>query len=179
MADTHDITTRRVVTGHAPDGKEIFVDDTILTSFNPRDNTPQSGGFFGNSTIWKTEGIPPQINKPFKDWHGQPIGICEPDGVVCRVINFPPQGQEPDDFNCMHRTQSEDFGIVIEGEIELLLASGEKTTLKKGNVVVQRGTNHQWINTSDKYCVMAFILVHSDKPVVEKTGEVLEATTYP
>ncbi|KIV88977.1 hypothetical protein PV10_08601 [Exophiala mesophila] len=175
----HDITTRRVVTGHDADGKAIFVDDTVLTSLDPRNGQPQSGGFYGNSTIWKTVGIPSTVNAPFTNLHGKPIGITEPDGVICRVINFPPQGPVKDEFNIMHRTQSEDFGIVIEGEMELVLEGGNKTTLKKGDVVVQRGTNHQWINTSPNYCVMAFILVPSDKPVIEKTGEVLESTVFP
>lgn len=170
------------------------MDDTVLTSLDGRNGQPQSGGFFGISTIWKTVGIPSNINAPFTDWQGKPIGITESDGVICRVINLPPQGPVKDEFNIMHRTQSEDFGIVLEGEIELLLEGGNKTTLKKGNVVVQRGTNHvsqpvhwkslidlkkQWINTSQNYCVVAFILVPSDKPVVEKTGEVLESTVYP
>lgn len=96
----------------------------------------------------------------------------------------------------MHRTQSVDFGIIIEGEIELHLDNGVHTTLKKGAVIVQRGTTHvsypdwcetvllivpkQWVNTSKDYCVMAFILVPSkDKVKVEKTGKVLEPTPYP
>jgi quercetin dioxygenase-like cupin family protein len=131
-----------MLTGHTADGKAIFVDDTLLTSLDPRTNEPQFGNRFGNATIWRTEGIPPRINEPFTDLHGKPLGVCDPHGVVCRTIHFPPQGEVPDDYNIMHRTQSEDFGIVIEGEIDLLLEGGERTTLKKGNVVVQRGTNH-------------------------------------
>jgi mannose-6-phosphate isomerase-like protein (cupin superfamily) len=130
------------IVGHDPNGKAIFVDDKTLTSLNPRDNTPQSGPFFGQATIHRTFGNPPTLNQPFRDLYGKPIGIDDPNGVVCRVIHFPPQGKEKDDLNIMHRTQSEDFGIVLEGEMQLWLEGGEMTTLKRGDVVVQRGTNH-------------------------------------
>ncbi|KPI34360.1 uncharacterized protein AB675_4904 [Cyphellophora attinorum] len=118
--------------------------------------------------------------QPYTEWYKKPIGITDPNGVICRTIVFPPQGPVPDELNCMHRTQSIDFGIVIEGQIELLLDSGVKTTVQKGGVVVQRGTNHQWINTSKEQCVMAFVLIPSkDKVKIEKTGEVLGPTEFP
>jgi quercetin dioxygenase-like cupin family protein len=58
----------------------------------------------------------------------------------------------------MHRTESVDYGIVISGEITLVLDKGE-TLLKQGDVVIQRGTNHAWANKSGKPCRMLFILV--------------------
>jgi quercetin dioxygenase-like cupin family protein len=58
----------------------------------------------------------------------------------------------------MHRTDTVDYGIVLSGEIYLVLDKQE-TLLKAGDVVVQRGTNHAWSNRSDKPCRMAFILV--------------------
>lgn len=65
----------------------------------------------------------------------------------------------------MHRTQTLDYGIVIFGEIELELDSGEKRTLRSGDTCIQRGTNHLWRNTTDKWVRIAFILLHS-KPIV-------------
>jgi len=49
---------------------------------------------------------------------------------------------EEDTLNVEHRTQSIDFGVVLEGEIQLTLDDGEKKILRKGDVVVQRGTMH-------------------------------------
>lgn len=172
------------------------MDDQILTSLNPRDGQPQSGSLFGIATIWKTEGVPARVNEPFTEWHGKPIGITDPTGAICRVIHFPAPGAQTDELNIMHRTQSVDFGVIIDGQIELHLDNGVKTTLKKGAIVVQRGNNHvslpgdrastpvltcdqQWVNTSKDYCVMAFILIPADKVVVEKSGEVLAPTEYP
>ncbi len=58
----------------------------------------------------------------------------------------------------MHRTESIDYGIVISGEMTLVLDRGE-TLLKQGDVVIQRGTNHAWANRSGKPCRMLFVLV--------------------
>jgi len=58
----------------------------------------------------------------------------------------------------MHRTETVDYGIVLEGELVLIMDEGE-TTVKAGDVVVQRGTNHGWSNRSNQNCRIAFILI--------------------
>jgi uncharacterized cupin superfamily protein len=58
----------------------------------------------------------------------------------------------------MHRTESVDYGIVIDGEMTLVLDDSE-VLLKQGSVVVQRGTNHAWANRSGRPCRMLFVLV--------------------
>jgi mannose-6-phosphate isomerase-like protein (cupin superfamily) len=58
----------------------------------------------------------------------------------------------------MHRTESVDYGVVIEGEMTLVLDDSE-VLLPQGSVVVQRGTNHAWANRSGKPCRMLFVLV--------------------
>jgi mannose-6-phosphate isomerase-like protein (cupin superfamily) len=58
----------------------------------------------------------------------------------------------------MHRTKTIDYGIVLSGEVYLVLDK-EETLLRAGDVVVQRGTNHAWSNRSDQPCRMAFILI--------------------
>lgn len=59
----------------------------------------------------------------------------------------------------MHRTVSLDYGIVLEGDVELILDSGETRPMKRGDVAVQRGTNHAWRNmSSDKWSRMIYIL---------------------
>jgi quercetin dioxygenase-like cupin family protein len=69
----------------------------------------------------------------------------------------------------MHRTQSLDYGVVIEGEIECILDSGEKRLLRRGDVCVQRGTMHSWRNTStDAWARMLFVLLPCEKV---KVGE--------
>lgn len=82
------------------------------------------------------------------------LGLVNPGGTVCRFVDFKPGG-EP----FMHRTQSLDYGIVLQGEIEMILDSGEKRTLKAGDIAVQRGTKHAWRNPSEvEWSRMVFIL---------------------
>jgi len=61
----------------------------------------------------------------------------------------------------MHRTESVDYGVVMEGEITLVLDQGE-VQLRAGSVVVQRGTNHAWANRSGKPCRMLFVLIDGE-----------------
>jgi len=58
----------------------------------------------------------------------------------------------------MHRTETVDYGIVLEGEITLVMDVGE-TVVRAGDIVVQRGTNHGWANRSDRNCRIAFVLI--------------------
>lgn len=65
------------------------------------------------------------------------------DGVVCRIVDFPPVPQDVEEtVNIMHRTWSVDYGVVLKGGIDLVLDDGVSTTMKEGDVVVQRGTIH-------------------------------------
>ncbi|KAK6517028.1 hypothetical protein TWF506_006906 [Arthrobotrys conoides] len=97
-------------------------------------------------------------------------GLTMKGGTVCRIVDFGP-GVEP----VMHRTQSLDFGVVIEGEIELSLDGGEneKRVLKRGDVAIQRGTNHAWRNVTpdNGWARMLFVLQSSEEIMIE--GKVL------
>ena len=92
-----------------------------------------------------------------------------PNGTVARIVDFAP-GSEA----LMHRTQSLDYGIVIEGEVEMVLDEGVKRVLRRGDVAVQRGTNHGWRNTSGtEWARMFFVLQDCEKVVVEEGGREL------
>jgi quercetin dioxygenase-like cupin family protein len=76
-----------------------------------------------------------------------------PNGTKIRINEFQAGVVSP-----MHRTQSVDYGIVLDGEVVLVLDDGE-TTLRPGDVVVQRGTAHRWENRTERTARMAFILI--------------------
>jgi len=61
----------------------------------------------------------------------------------------------------MHRTDTVDYGICLEGEMTMVLDDSE-VVMHKGDVCIQRGTNHAWANRSDKPCIMAFILIDGE-----------------
>ncbi|MCJ1458077.1 hypothetical protein MMC28_008448 [Mycoblastus sanguinarius] len=101
------------------------------------------------------------------------LGLTKPNGTVCRFVDFSP-GHKP----VMHRTQSLDYGVVIEGEMELILDSGEKRIMGRGDLAVQRATNHAWRNTSEtEWARMFFVLQASEKVLVggKELGEDLSA----
>ena len=86
------------------------------------------------------------------------LDLTQPNGTVLLMVEL-----APGFLSSMHRTQSLDYGVVIEGDVELKLDSGEVQSLKKGDVVVQRGTNHAWRNTSEtEWARMLFVLQHSN-----------------
>jgi quercetin dioxygenase-like cupin family protein len=90
------------------------------------------------------------------------LGLVNPRGTVLRYVDFAPG------YACgMHRTQSLDYGIVLEGEVEMVLDSGERRTMRRGDVAVQRATQHQWVNTSStEWARMMFVLQDCEKLVV-------------
>ncbi|KAI9839030.1 MAG: hypothetical protein M1837_002284 [Sclerophora amabilis] len=91
-----------------------------------------------------------------------------PGGLVVRYVDF-----HPDCPDLWHRTVTTDLGVVVEGEIELALDSGEKRVLKRGDVAVQRGTNHSWRNPSKTEFARALFVGLDAKPITLGNGEVL------
>lgn len=103
-------------------------------------------------------------------------GIVIPGGSVLRMVDIKPGGESP-----MHRTVSLDYGVVLEGEIELVLDSGESRIMKRGDVSVQRGTNHLWKNRSQTEWGRMLFVLQEAKPIEingkrlgEEYGEGLE-----
>ncbi|KAJ0121411.1 cupin domain protein [Diaporthe amygdali] len=98
-----------------------------------------------------------------------PPGIVVPGGSVVRIVDLRPGGESP-----MHRTVSIDYGVVLEGEIELVLDSGESRVMKRGDVSIQRGTNHLWKNRSKTEWGRMLYVLQEAKPLLiggKKLGE--------
>lgn len=172
---------RRIVTGHNADGKAI-----ILSDGEPQ-RTYMIGGEKGAKfyEVWTTLQSPALINSNAGVSEENSLVLAPPkDGTRIRVIDFPPEGKEIQQLSkeeankhfksmggeqaskagqgaahpLMHRTETIDYGIVLDGEMTLILDAGE-TTIKGGDIIIQRGTNHAWANRSGKICRMAFILI--------------------
>jgi mannose-6-phosphate isomerase-like protein (cupin superfamily) len=142
---------RRVVTGHDEQGRAmVLIDEQVKNVFSPR-----PGAEF--SVIWSSEGFPAS-NDGSEDPSDKKIGTTIDNGTVFRIVSFGP-GVAPRN----HRTDSIDYAVVMSGEIDMVLDVGT-VHLKAGDVLVQRGTVHNWINTGNVPCVIAFTLV-SAKPV--------------
>lgn len=162
----------RYVTGHNEDGKAIF--DKTFPDVNPMKPNEDGIAF---ALSYTTKGFPVDMeqNKDldvYKGFYESAPGLVVSGGTVLRHVDIPPATE------CkMHRTVSLDYGAVLEGEVELLLDSGEKRLMKRGDVAIQRGTMHQWINPSKtEWTRMLFVLQPSQPLTIggKKFGEELD-----
>lgn len=140
---------QRVVTGHNEEGRAIFKSE----DFSPTKTVPSGDASF--LLLWTTETVPADNNDE-TDGRERDAGVTLNGGSAFRIVDMFPGEESP-----MHRTNSIDYGIVMKGEIELELEDGRKKTVGENGVIIQRGTNHLWRNTSDKPCRIAFILVEA------------------
>ena len=145
------LQVRRVITGHDAKGRAMVQIDEIAK--NITSSRPQQSAV----VIWTTEGFPVN-NDGDADTSGRKVGTTLANGCVFRVVEFGP-GVAPRN----HRTDSIDFAVVMKGEIDMQLDDSE-VHLKAGDVLVQRGTIHNWVNRGKEPCVIAFALVDA-KPV--------------
>jgi mannose-6-phosphate isomerase-like protein (cupin superfamily) len=176
-------TVRRVVTGHTSSGEAVVVMDQTL------ETKTRSAGV-GSVVLWVTDESPADIAGN-KDRADRTIGVPPPpNGSILRIVDFPPVSGEIKVDNAsftsemgignqdrgpgkhvnhpfMHRTKSIDYAIVLEGEIDMLLDDTE-VHIKAGDILVQQGTNHAWVNNSGKNCRICFVLIDAIEPPVLK-----------
>ncbi len=147
---------RRVVTGHNPLGRAVIKSD----DFFPSEPIAIGGAEF--ALLWTTATVPADNNDEI-DGRARDAGLTINQGSVIRIVDFLPGGTSP-----MHRTNSIDYGIVLEGEIELELEDGVKTIVGPHSVIVQRGTNHKWRNPSESdFARVVFVLIEAPAYVHE------------
>ncbi|KAF1991856.1 cupin domain-containing protein [Aulographum hederae CBS 113979] len=162
----------RFITTHNSEGKAVFSD--AFDEESKIDALPDDMGF---ALSYSTQGFPVDLNsdadlKVYDKYLNSAPGLVISNGTVLRHVDFQPG------ITCaMHRTVSLDYGVVLEGEVEAVLDSGETRLLKRGDVCIQRGTMHAWRNTSkDNWARMMFVLQEC-KPLElggQKLGEELD-----
>jgi len=162
MTDTTGI--RRIVTGHDETGQSVILEDGPAPQFNATTN--ERVQYF---EIWNTEGAPTPITAvPAKEPNDRPLILPPPtNGTIIRIIDVFPgnhtkmkpreDGRSPG----MHRTKTIDYGMVISGEIVLVVDNAERL-MQAGDICIQRGTDHAWENRSDEPCRMMFVLVDGE-----------------
>ena len=152
------LQVRRVVTGHDANGKAIIASDECMKGVSA-----PARPYISRCEIWSTDKMPVDNSegaaaeaqrKGFVVRHNY-VGSGQ--GTVIRVTEFAPGSPK-----FMHRTETVDYAILLKGECDLELDDGERVSLKPGDVVVQRGTMHAWVNTGGEPCVFAFILIDAD-----------------
>jgi hypothetical protein len=174
---------RRVVTTVDENDKAVVLFDSANPHTIKRPDRPTV-----SRLLWVTEGTPADMSGPADRAAlamGK-IGISPPPGgSVFRIVEFPPVGPEvetmandhlhhqlggeapkrglPPRHPFMHRTKTIDYAIVMDGEIDMLLDDSE-IHMKAGDVLIQQGTNHAWVNRGKETCRIAFILIDAKEP---------------
>jgi len=144
------LNVRRVVTGHDKNGKAVVRIDDVKANWSVgRANQERQN-------IWTTNDLPVHFTEDGEDKGARQIGTTITGGSVFRVVEFGP-GVAPRN----HRTDSIDYAMVMSGEIDMEM-DDTVVHLKAGDVLVQRGTIHNWVNKGNAPCVIAFILIASD-----------------
>ena len=175
---------RRVVTGHDEQRRAIFLED------GPVPRVQRIGGEAGPlfHEVWNTRTTPAPIAAAAGEPEENSIVLAPPrNGTRIRILDIPPDDPslatktaeearahfaevgaadasshgEGSRHAHMHRTETIDYGIVLEGELVLILDEGE-TTVRAGDIVIQRGTNHGWANRSDRNCRIVFVLIDGE-----------------
>jgi mannose-6-phosphate isomerase-like protein (cupin superfamily) len=167
---------RRIVTGHDKDGRATIIEDRAPVRVF--DKLGQPGLVFHE--VWNTREMPARIDRVGGEPEEERLTLAPPRmGTRIRVLDIPVDNPGTADLEAVfeniggkeahigakmgrhasfHRTQTIDYGIVLDGEITLIVDDGE-TTLYPGDICIQRGTNHGWINRGKKPCRIAFILI--------------------
>lgn len=169
---------RRVVTTHDESGKAAVLFAGIAPNTRVR-----AGAGFVSTLLWVTEHSPARYVA--RDAADVQMGVAPPPkGAVFRIVDFPPvtegaagvdharliqdmgvghhgESGAPPRHPYMHRTQSVDFGIILSGEIDMLVGDAD-VHLTAGDVVVQQGTNHAWVNRGREICRIAFVLLDAE-----------------
>src|SRR5712672_4614438 len=156
------LEVRRVITGHDERGKAIVASDERMTGVSAPARPDISRG-----EIWSTDKMPVDNSeaaaaaqrKGFVVRHNY-VGSGQ--GTVIRITEFAPGAPK-----FMHRTETLDYALLLSGECDLELDSGEIVHMKPGDIVVQRGTMHAWVNNGTAPAVFAFILIDADPAKIE------------
>ena len=155
------LRVRRVITGHDASGKAVVKIDEVAT----HGASGRPGATAVN--VWTTEGFPINNDGSGDDGLRKGVGTTIANGTIFRIIEFAPGLAARN-----HRTDSIDYIVIISGEIDMEL-DDSLVHLKAGDVMVQRGTIHNWVNRGTAPCQLAVILIAAKS--VEAGGQVLNA----
>jgi len=171
---------RRIVTGHDEHGKAVVITDEPAPNVLVR-----AVGGLSSTQLWRTFATPANNTDADDPVVGEIITPPPANGSVFRIVEFEPVGPEIETLDhsalagalgakssggvsnrhpFMHRTDSIDYALVLDGEIDMLLDDTE-VHCTTGDVIIQRGTNHAWVNRGSATCRIAFILIDAEPAI--------------
>jgi hypothetical protein len=157
---------RRYITAHDLEGKAVL-STSISEEALQWQRFPRAAMFLAYSTPSYPVNLQDDVDvAEYNSLIHNPPGLFFPGSTLCRILDLSPGEVSP-----MHRTQTLDYGVVLDGEVELILNDLEKPagrrTMGRGDICVQRATLHAWRNMSPtQWARMMFVLIGCEKPVV-------------
>jgi hypothetical protein len=144
---------RRVITGHDENGRSVAMIDDLCVYHGA------GGDSWRVQDIWEHDTLPVPIDATEPDPTAGPVNFNMPDnGLRVRITDIPPTPADAVPF--MHRTNSIDYLHVLEGEITMLFPDDvPPVILRKGDTLVQRATDHAWVNHTDKHCRLFIVMI--------------------
>ncbi|KIW07198.1 uncharacterized protein PV09_02064 [Verruconis gallopava] len=159
--------TYRIITDHDSNGKAVF--STAIDEEQQWQVIGEGEGKEAHFSLnYTTSRFPVSFenNQDITDYQKYLVekpGLIVPGGSVLRVVDMGPGLTSP-----MHRTVSLDYGVVLEGEVYLVLDSGEEKLMRRGDISVQRGTNHAWRNASStSWARMLYVLLEAEPITID------------
>jgi uncharacterized cupin superfamily protein len=170
---------RRVVTGHDENRNAVIIFDGDAPNIKRRQ------GGTGSTGLWRTFATPADNGGAEDAVLGDIPLAPPPGGSVFRVVEFAPEGDDIQGgpglaaqlgahsaegaaarHHGTHRTDTIDYAVVMSGEIDMLMDDEKDDVhVKAGDVVIQRGTNHAWVNRGTEPCRIAFILIDAKSAI--------------
>ncbi|OJJ50268.1 hypothetical protein ASPZODRAFT_13354 [Penicilliopsis zonata CBS 506.65] len=167
MSKSNDLPDiHRYITTHDPDGQAIFLSHSQIPDYIPSKPAGEDGDI---ALLYTTISHPVSIDDEadvaiYDDFLHTPPGLTIQQGTVLRLIDLRPGKVTP-----MHRTVSLDYGVVLEGEVDLILDSGQSRRLRRGDVSIQRGTAHSFRNRSEvDWARLLFVFLPMDQLVIKE-----------
>ncbi|KAK0102846.1 hypothetical protein ONS96_005478 [Cadophora gregata f. sp. sojae] len=159
---------RLVIASNTSTGQSTISSERTLTPYHPFG--PQATGF---TTLFSTSSFPPSNIAPPLSSSTTSIPRPGDNGTVFCTSDVP-----PNTTSAFHRTRTLDYMVVLKGEIVLRVDDGDEIKIGQGEMCVQRGNIHSWINKTDQWCRMLFVMLDSE-PVTLEDGNVLEDAFFP
>lgn len=164
---------KRYVTTHDQHAKATFHE--LEPELSWEDIPGAKGGIAEDrfSLAYATNQVPVQLSsdkdvQTYEQFLEEKPGITIRGGTVLRYVDIAPGNTSP-----MHRTVSLDYGVVLEGQVEAVMDSGETRLLNRGDIVIQRATNHAWKNASQTEWARMLYVLQEAQPVKLPDGSTL------
>lgn len=159
---------RLVITSNDSEGKSVISVDHEMKLFTPFG--PNTSQF---ATLYTTDSMPANNTAPLPPQETTSIPRPSANGTVLCTSDVPPKYT-----SAVHRTATLDYMVVLKGKIVLRVDEGKEVTIKEGEIAINRGNMHAWVNKSDQWCRLLFVMMPAEK-VVLQGGKVLEDAFTP